>query len=242
MLILIIGEVGSGKSLIMVIFALSDLTVNVLANFHIKHPNFNLLEFVDFLKINANTDVYIDEAYTWLESRRSTKASNVYISHIKEQRRKTDSTWYVSTQHPEMLDRRFKEFPNALIECKTRYPIGNSKDDFVYKITYNNPYQIVYKRLKYNDAKKYFKYFNTNEITEPENRQKIEYEIIKSNPKQLMQKVIELTEIIKNDEDIKEYTHSALKLGCLKNNIISEYEQWIYLVIHNKVKNNKNGD
>lgn len=236
MLVLIIGEVGSGKSLIMVIFALYDLLVNILSNFHIKHPNFQLLELDDFLNISEDTDVYIDEAYKWLESRRSSKASNVYISHIKEQRRKTNSTWYVSAQHPELIDRRFKEFSNCLIECKTRYPIGHSTDDFVYKITYQKPYQVVYKRIKYEDADKYFKYFNTNEIVEPENKQKIEYEMIKNNPKKLKKKVIELVSMIKKDKEKEKFTKMEVKGLCMDYNIIFEYSEWIYLFLNRTSK------
>lgn len=237
MLILIYGEVGSGKSFFMVICVLSDLDTNILANFHINHPKFQLLEFDDFLNIDDKTDVLIDEAYTWLENRRSSKATNVYISHIKEQRRKVDSTWYVSAQHPRMLDRRFEDYPNVIVECKTRYPIGNSTDDFVYKITYENPYQVVYKRFKYENAEKYFEYYNTREIVKPENWQKIEFDTIKQNPVKLVKKVEELVKVIKNDNDIIEYTHPSLKFGCLKNNIILDYEPFVYLFLNKKSKN-----
>lgn len=234
MLILIIGEIGSGKTLFMVICALST-DKNIFANFHITHPKFKYLEFDNFLNIPNDTDVFIDEAYKWLENRRSSKASNVIISEIKEQRRKTNSAWYVSTQHPNMIDKRFEHYPNILVECKSRFPI-NSNKDFVYKITYSEPYQVIYKRLSYQDAKKYFKYFDTNEIVAPENKQKIEYSIISQNPDKFFEKVVELSEIIENDLEIYDYTHISLKTACLKHGIIKEYEPYIHAFLNNKIK------
>lgn len=237
MLILIIGENGSGKTLFMVLMALSELHKKILANFYIKHPKFKYLEFDDFLNIDDFTNVYIDEAYTWLENRRSMKASNVYISNIKEQKRKTKSTWYVSEQRPEMIDKRFENFANVLVQCKTRYPIGNSKDDFNYKIIYEHPYQVIYKTLLYRDAKEYFDYFNTYEKVEPENKQKIEFEIIKQKPNKLMKKVMELVKIIEKDGSIKPpFTHNLLKWACMKNDIILDYEPFLYLYFDEKIK------
>lgn len=236
MLVLIIGENGSGKTFFMTICALSQPDKNILANFTIKHPKFKLLEFDNFLNIETNTDVFIDEAYTWLENRRSSKATNVYISEIKEQKRKSDSTWYVSEQRPNMIDKRFENYPNVLVECKPRFPIGHSLDDFVYKITYESPQQVVYKRFPYVEARNYFKFFNTNQKVEPENKQKIEFEIIKQNPDKLMSKVLELVNIIEKDGSITEYTHPSLKWCCLKNNIILDYEPFLYLYFKNKIK------
>lgn len=240
MLVLIIGENGSGKTLIMTICAISQLDKNILANFTIVHPKYRLLEFDDFLNIEPNTDVFIDEAYTWLESRRSSKNTNVFISGVKEQKRKTNSTWYVSEQRPRMIDKRFENYYNVLIECKPRYPIGTSTDDFVYKITYENPYQVIYKRFPYENAKKYFEYFFTNEKVEPENRQKMEFEIIKQNPDKLMSKVLQLVKIIEKDNGISNYTHPLLKWSCLQNNIILDYEPFLYLYFKNKINLEKN--
>ena len=239
MLVLIIGENGSGKTFIMTVFALSQLKKIPLANFWIKHPLYQLLEFDDFLNIPNNTDVYIDEAYTWLENRRSSKASNVYISEIKEQKRKTNSTWYVSEQRINMIDKRFENHYNVLIECKPRFPIGTSRDDFIYKITYEYPFQIRYMKFTYNDAIKYFSYFDTNQKVEPENRQKIEYNIIRQNPDKIMEKLLQLVKIIEKEDSIVKYTHPSLKWACLRNNIILEYEPFLYLYFQNKIKKQK---
>jgi len=234
-LVLIIGEIGSGKTLFMVLMALST-DKNILANFHIKHDNFKYLEFDDFLNIPNDADIFIDEAYKWLENRRSSKASNVVISEIKEQRRKTNSTWYVSTQHPNMIDKRFEQYPNVIVQCKSRFPI-NSKKDFVYKISYDSPFfHTIYRRLYYRDAVKYFDYFDTNEIVAPENKQKIEYDILSKNPEKFFDKVVELSEIIEEDLDIFDYTHTSLKAGCLKHHIHMQYEPYIHSFLNNKIK------
>lgn len=239
MLVLIMGENGSGKTFIMSMIALSQLDRIPLANFEIKHPLYQRLEFDTFLNIPDNSDVYIDEAYRWLENRRSSKASNIYITEIKEQKRKTFSTWYVSEQRPKLIDKRIELFANILIQCKTRYPIGYSKEDFRYKITYEDTNQVVYKRFPYDKAKHYFKYFNTYEKVEVENKQKVEFEMIKQNPNKLMDKVVKLVEIIEKDDSITEYTHPSLKYGCLKNGIIIDYEPFLYIYLKNKYKKNK---
>lgn len=238
MLVLIIGENGSGKNLLMVLCMLDLIDKPFKANFHVKHPKFSYLEFDDFLHIDDNTDVYIDEAYTWLESRRSNKASNVYISHMKEQKRKTNSTWYISEARPNLIDKRFEDYANKVIECKSRYPIGNSIDDFVYKIVDNEPFRIFYKRIKYEDAKKYFEYFDTNEKVHIENKQKVEFEIIKQNPKKLLKKVEEIAEIVEKDETFVKLTHPALKFVLMKNNILKDYEEFVYYYL--KYKEEKN--
>jgi len=244
MLVLIIGENGSGKTFFMVIMALSVVDKNILANFKIKHPHFRFLEFDDFLNIKDNTDVFIDEAYTWLENRRSNKASNVYISEMKEQKRKTRSTWYVSEQRPNLLDKRFEQFSNVIVECKTRYPIGNSKDDFIYKISFDNLKYPIYKRFPYEQAKQYFHYFDTEEKVPPENKQLLEYNIIKNNPDKLFSKVINLAKIIEKQQNgkTKAFTHPELKWICLQNKIILQYEPYLYLYFHDKIEKLKNNE
>ncbi|MFX0069870.1 MAG: hypothetical protein ACFFAO_02160 [Candidatus Hermodarchaeota archaeon] len=244
MLVLIIGENGSGKTLIMVLFALSNLSRNILANFTIKHPHWNYLEIDDFLNIQNNTDVYIDEAYTWLEKRRSLKYTNLFISQTKEQKRKDKSTWYISQQRPNLIDKRFEEFCNVKIECKTRYPIGNSYDDFIYKFTYEDLYYPIYKRLSYEDAMFYFKYFDTYEKVPPENKQKMEFEFIKNNPDKLFKKVIsiakqlEKTDIVKNIKLAKEITHDTMNYILMDNRILKDYEPYLYTYFKYKLKNN----
>ena len=235
MLVLIIGENGSGKSFFLTLMALSVLDKNILANFTIKHPNFQYLQFDDFLNIDDNTDVFIDEAYTWLENRRSNKASNVYISEIKEQKRKTNSTWYVSEQRPHLLDKRFEQFPNVLVECKTRYPIGKSKDDFLYKLTFEENPIPIYKRFPYKEAKLYFQYFDTKEKVEPENKQLLEFYMIKDNPDKLFKKVLSLAKVIENNglESYK-FTHPTMKWKLLEKGIILNYEPYLYLYFKNK--------
>jgi len=245
MLVLIIGENGSGKTFIMTIFALSVLWKNILANYTINHPHFRFLELDDFLHIDDNTDVFIDEAYTWLENRRSSKATNVFITEIKEQKRKTHSTWYVSEQREKMIDLRFERFYNVLIECKTRYPIGNSTQDFLYKITYEDRKYPVYKRFKYESAKKYFNYFDTYEKVPPQNKQLLEYHMIKENPDKLFNKVIEIAKIIEksfNGNFPHRITHPQMKWICLQNKIILQYEEYLYLYFQNKIEKLKNNE
>lgn len=234
-LVLIKGENGSGKTFIMTMFALAQLNKNILSNYKIEHPQYKKLQLDDLLNISDNTDVFIDEAYNWLESRRSSKSINVFISQIKEQKRKTNSTWYVSEQRPKQIDKRFEEYPNVIITCKTRYPIGSSKDDFVYKIEYDNPYQVVYLTFPYFEARKYFKYFNTKEIIKMHDQDKIEFDMIKNNSDKLLSKIIELAELIKqnNDNNLK-YTHDELKWECLQNKIILQYEPFLYLYFKKK--------
>lgn len=245
MLVLIIGENGSGKTLIMVLIALSDLSRIPLANFTIEHPKWKYLEIDDFLHIKENNDVYIDEAYTWLEKRRSLKYTNLFISDTKEQKRKDKSTWYISEQRENLIDSRFEFNWNIKIECKTRHPIGNSKEDFVWKITYEDfPYPI-YKTLSYEEAKPYFKYFNTYEKVPPENKQKIEFEFIKHNPDKLFKKVIsiakqlEKTDLIKNIKFAKEITHDFIFYILMKNGILKDYETYVYTYFKQKFKFNR---
>lgn len=229
MLVLIKGENGSGKTFLMTIFALALKEKNVWANYWVKHPNYKFLEIDDLLHIPNNTDIFIDEAYNWLENRRSGSNLNVFISEIKEQKRKSDSTWYLSEARPKLLDKRFEQFPNVIVQCKTRYPIGHSTEDFVYKFTYDEPYAVVYKTYPYQIAEKYFGFFNTKERTKMHNQDKFEFKLIEQNPPKLMSKIQELAKLLLEKDNNIKYTHDKLKMVCLENGIIKDYEPYLYL-------------
>lgn len=240
MLIFVIGMVGSGKTLFLVIHALSTWWKKIYANFHIKHPKFHFLEIDDFLDLPDNTDVFLDEAYRLLESRRSMDSVNIVISQIKEQRRKTNSYWYLTAQRKDLLDTRFRTNSNLLVECKTRLPIGKSVDDFVYKITDNDLNRVFYQYYSYQDAEPLFSYFNTNEKVPVTNFGKVEYELIKDNPQKIVPKAIEIWNIIKND--INEITHHTIKFALFQNKIYHKWEKWVYIYAKKQVEVNNDNE
>ena len=68
MKIAVIGNIGSGKTLLLVVIAKHSKR-RIFSNFQLDLPLYNELEIIDLLNLENDIIVFIDEAYTWLESR-----------------------------------------------------------------------------------------------------------------------------------------------------------------------------
>ena len=88
-LTLIIGYRGSGKSLLMVKLIKNKKRL-CYSNFRLNLDNYHSLRLIDMLRLPDNINVLLDEGYTWLESRTSTKYINLFMSYIVFQLRKTN--------------------------------------------------------------------------------------------------------------------------------------------------------
>lgn len=223
MLVLIIGPVGSGKSAFMVMMAHQSYKRNVYANFYIKHPKFKLLHNVDILDIPKNTDVYLDEAYTKLEKRRSMDNRNLIYSHILNQRRKTDSIWYLTEQTKNLIDFRFEKYANLIVYCHKRY---SKYDDFTYEYEFEDLEETVIEYYTYNEMSIFFDLYNTNEIVKDEMTKKTEYFLVKDVPELLPKYLKEIYNIIK--DDITNGTKIDIEMCLIKNKIYHMWKKYIY--------------
>ena len=160
MLIMIEGDVGTGKTLIATLLAKEDDRA-IRANYHIKDKRFQLIEPEDLNDLGEACLVIIDEAWAWLESRLSGKPINLFMSYILFQSRKKELDIILTTQLDEVIDKRFRQMANIIIECHE--PI---EGDFYYciKVRGHRPYWV---KLCHDEAASVWKYYDTMEMISP---------------------------------------------------------------------------
>lgn len=229
MLISIIGQVGMGKTLLLAILG-SKSKREIYSNFRLSLPLYKPLQIIDLLELKDNINVFIDEAYTWLESRTSSSTLNRYLSYIIFQSRKRTIDIYTTSQMFSSVDIRFREQSNIIIKCK------RTKKGFHYWIYQVGNHNIRTFILPYENAKKYFNIYDTYEIIEPNQKQELEFKLIEKNPKHLLEKVKEVSEIIRNRVDNLKITHDSIKAYLLMNGFNTSYEKYVYLYLKEELK------
>ena len=118
-----VGDVGSGKTLLMTGMALRD-TRQVLANYKIRIPNWKQLKPEMLFTLDKPSLVLIDEAYIFLESRRSGTAMPIYMSYILFQSRKRGIDIVLSDQIEDTIEKRYRLMMNRRIECENLGDMG----------------------------------------------------------------------------------------------------------------------
>lgn len=235
MLISVIGLVGSGKTLFLVIMAyILNFFDNrkILSNFFLKTDNYEYLNLDDFIENERdNIIVFLDEAYTYLESRISMSNLNKAMSYMIFQSRKRDLDIYLTAQMFSSIDVRFREQTDVLVKCKRI--INEEFNGFKYIIINiaNNKYKTLL--LPMNQAKTYFHLYNTYEIIPPYQKEKLVLEILKNiNPDKYFKKIEEIGNILK--PKFKKITHESVKTLLLKNKYYTSIEKDVYNYLKSK--------
>jgi len=226
MLVYLYGNKGSGKNTLLSYYACRD-NREIWSNFSLKLPNYKELTIVDLLTIPNNTLVFLDEAYSWIDSRRSMDDINIYISSIQYHSRKTYLDTFCTAVKYNSIDVRLRDDLDILIHCLPRHPY--SEQDFYYLYEYIHYRTFREFCLPYESAKFYFDYFDTNEIVEHSRKAKIEYNLLHQNPKALLRKIKEIHQELTNIPNT--ITHDSLKLCLMENEIYIGYEKYLYLYL-----------
>ncbi len=220
MLVAIIGAMGSGKTILMVYLATKSKR-EVYSNFKIHIPNYKPLKITDLLDLKNNIDVFIDEGYTWLESRTSGSALNRYLSYIVLQARKRLIDIIISAQMFSSIDVRFREQCDVIVKCQ------KIKEGFKYSFLFVGKDKVRTYILKYKDAKKLFDTYDTYEIIESHNKEALVLKLKETeSPEQFWDEIVNMSEIIK--KDIKKLTHPRVLNALAKNKFKSTYEPQVY--------------
>lgn len=225
MLVIIIGNLGSGKTLIMLLLAILDKR-EVWSNFKINIPNYRKLDIPDLFTLKDNILILMDEGYSWIESRVSNTSLNEYISSIIFHTRKTFTDIYLTTPMLSAIDKRFRHQANYIIKCNHRSNF--QYDDFSYSFHNidNGTYGIW--NLPYSKAKKYFKLYNTYEKVESHRKKYLEFNIMKNYPERLKPIVLEITEMVRDNINGK-ITHDIVKNCLFDLEIDLNYEPYVYI-------------
>jgi len=222
MLISIDGAIGSGKTTLLTLISTKSKR-KVYSNYEIKIDLYESLQVIDLLNLPNNINVFIDEAYTWLESRTSSSTLNRYLTYIIFQSRKRNIDIYITTQMFSSVDIRFREQSNIIIKCK------RIRDNFHYWFYYIGSNIIRTFILPLKKAEKYFKLFDTYEIVEPNQKSNLEFKIIEQNPKHMIEKASEIAEYIR--PKLKKITHDSIKYILLTEGYPISYEKYIYIYL-----------
>lgn len=232
MLVIILGNLGSGKTLIMTFLALLNNKL-IWSNYFIDSINYRELEVIDLFDLPDNINLLMDEGYAWLESRASHDSLNEYLSSILYHSRKTFTDIYITTPDFSTIDKRFRKLANYIIFCEHRENFEIDDFHFIFYDKENNSYGNI--TLDYLDSKPFFKLYNTYEKVESNRKKGLEFNLLKKYPMRLRDYIIELTEMIKTELNGK-ITHDLVKDKLLMNGIDLAYEKYIYI----RLKGNKN--
>lgn len=228
MLVIILGPKGSGKTLFSTTRALKSKR-EVYSNYKIDIENYNHLEVMDLVDISNNVDIFIDEAYVWLESRISGFFLNRFLSYMLWQSRKRDIDMYLTAQKFRALDVRFRDECDVIVKCKTR--INLKKDDFRFSIFWIAENKVNHFIMKYDDAKSLFDVYDTYQIIEPYTKEQLNFELLKRDPERRWEKAMEIGDIIGEGLDLKQITHPIVKARLMRSGYDSSFEPLVYVYL-----------
>jgi len=159
MLITINGGLGSGKSLFLTIYALHS-NKHIVSNFTLFDKEYEKLDIYKLISGEySDCVILIDEVYQYLDSRNSMSELNKLFSYFLFQSRKKNVELFICAQLRGTIDIRFRALTDYVIKCK------HDVNGFTYALfNPNNPNENSIVLLTHEQAKGYFKFFDTNEI------------------------------------------------------------------------------
>jgi len=165
-LISVLGPIRAGKTLFLTYFG-TKLTRPIYSNYKLNLPNYKPLTLAILKKLPNNVNVYMDEGYTWLESRISGSRLNKLISYLLFQSGKRGLDIYITAQLFSSVDLRFRQQSSLIIYCK------KINDDFYYTIHNREKNTFKHLVMPKEIAKNYFPLYDTYEIIEPANMKEL---------------------------------------------------------------------
>ncbi len=222
MLISILGAFGSGKTLLLCIFAVMS-TREVHSNFVLNMAKYRELTTLSLMDLKDNIEVFIDEGYTWLESRISSSNLNRYLSYIILQSRKRTIDIYITAQLFSTIDLRFRENSDVIIKCLRK------TSGFKYSFLNIRNRTIKSYFLSFKDAEEYYKLYDTYEIIEPHDKKALEFSLLLDNPIELDKRVIEISNNISSN--LKKITHDSINRALINNKYNIKFEKYVYMYL-----------
>lgn len=132
MIILLIGNMGGGKTICMTKYLYQNYIANqkVYANYklHFKFNELSINILKDYTNSNKsfnNSSIGIDEAHIFLDSRNFMSKRNKVLSYFLLQSRKRKIKAYLTFQKYHQVDKRIRDNASYLIFCDSFEKIGN---------------------------------------------------------------------------------------------------------------------
>jgi hypothetical protein len=225
-LVSILGDMGSGKTLLATYFALNDKR-KVYSNYEIKIKNYRDLKPEMLAVMNEPSLIIIDEAYTWIESRRSGSDPNQFFSYILFQSRKREMDILLTNQLRSTIDVRFRNLTNYEIYAQHLPDIGF--EYYLIKKSSFNTYRPMRFILPYKLAEKIYPKYNSWELINP-----IDDNLLLSVSEDKSSIIAEtdshVDKLLKKAPANK-YTRGIIVDYCLRNNLPKVYIDMIFNAI-----------
>jgi len=161
-LINVVGDLGSGKTLFLCIYSFLSKKKQIYANFRIENKKVKpfTIELL-FRKDLKDCDILLDEGYIYLESRTSLKKSNLIFSYLLFQSRKRNINILTTSQLLNSIDLRFRNLADFIIRAH------NKRDYFKYEIYKTSGKKVNTIFLPYHKARPFFNKYDTLEVVSP---------------------------------------------------------------------------
>jgi len=225
-LVNILGEKGSGKTLLATLLATKESERPIYSNYTLRLENYHALNPEDLFNLDIPMLVILDEIYAWVESRTSGKPINRYLSYIVFQSRKMNRDFILTEQEYMTFETRLRSQTDVDVYCK-KVDLG-----FLY-VFYKNSGFIRYKPKKclltFEEAEKIYPIYDTEEIVKPLEMDELLFKI-SSSKEDISIEIDRIVDEIFEKEDInpKKISKAIVKRICLRENLPRFYEDLIY--------------
>ncbi len=173
MLIGIEGELGGGKTILLVKFLKEEQQKGrkIYTNLTLNNIDYTPIDIMEFLTNNPelnNAVLGIDELTVYVDCRLSMSKANRFFSYLVLQSRKRNVDIYFTTQNMDMIDKRIVEHTLIQIMCE-KIHVENMDSDNIRKYTFFDFRHIRKPKIirKYLDISYYYPYYDTNQIITP---------------------------------------------------------------------------
>ena len=174
MLIGIEGELGGGKTLMMVRYLLQEYARKrkIMTNLKLNYASYLPLDIISLLEDNKeleNVVLGIDELTVYVDCRLSMSKANRFFSYLVLQSRKRGVDIYYTTQDMSMIESRVTDHTYFFVLCEKIFDKNNKcVDDYRYYTIFD----FRNRRKPYIDnfvmkIRPYYKYYDTDQIIEP---------------------------------------------------------------------------
>lgn len=216
-LIHVLGRRGRGKTLRAVADAVRE-DVPVYSNFKINIPRWEPITPVKLYTLRKPSLIIIDEAYIWMDSRRSLLPLSTILSWILNQSRKRKMDIIVTNQLDRATDVRWREQADYNIYCK-KVRQDDGRFAFKYIVEEQDDEKQVMRRqiqtLSADQAEKLYPIYDTDEIVEPLNPDVLD--ALVTDPRELMPKVDEVANAIMERAPKVKVTDAWVRNYCHRN-------------------------
>lgn len=205
--------------------------IPLYSTFKIESKNYRPLVMAQLMDLPENSIIILDEAYTWIESRTSSKYTNIFASYLGYQLRKTNRYIFILCIDLSSIDIRLRNSWDYFIHALPRKDL--KKSDFKYKFFNKMSHKKKTLRISFKQMSEIFNYYNTFEIIEAPNKERIKFELIKTDPKKFeyYARNIVLPKIINNIKQYSKITKNVIKYCLITNGYPQIWADIIFVII-----------